>query len=106
MLCQNCHRNEATIHLYMSVNGQRQQVDLCQNCYQLLKQQQNNSGNGGGRMAQDPFGFGNLDDIFRAMQSGSHDQADYRQPNAQPGQPTQPTGNQGGNGNGLLSQLG
>lgn len=106
MLCQNCHRNEATIHLYMSVNGQRQQVDLCQNCYQLLKQQQNNSGNGGGRMAQDPFGFGNLDDIFRAMQSGSHDQADYRQPNAQPGQPTQPTGNQGGNGNGLLSQYG
>ena len=57
-------------------------------------------------MAQDPFGFGNLDDIFRAMQSGSHDQADYRQPNAQPGQPTQPTGNQGGNGNGLLSQYG
>ena len=69
MLCQNCHRNEATIHLYMSVNGQRQQVDLCQNCYQLLKQQQNDSGNGGGRMAQDPFGFGNLDDIFRAMQA-------------------------------------
>ncbi|MGY5339743.1 AAA family ATPase [Levilactobacillus spicheri] len=97
MLCQNCHRNPATIHLYMSINGQRQQVDLCQNCYQLLKQQQNNSGNGGGRMAQDPFGFGNLDDIFRAMQGGGNDanQADYRQA----------ASNQG-NGNGLLSQYG
>ncbi|MCW3779405.1 ATP-dependent Clp protease ATP-binding subunit [Levilactobacillus namurensis] len=105
MLCQNCHRNQATIHLYMSVNGQRQQVDLCQNCYQLLKQQQDNSGNGGGRMAQDPFGFGNLDDIFRAMQGGnSANQADYRQA-ANQGRPTQPAGNQG-SGNGLLSQYG
>ncbi|HJE87123.1 MAG TPA: ATP-dependent Clp protease ATP-binding subunit [Levilactobacillus hammesii] len=106
MLCQNCHRNEATIHLYMSVNGQRQQVDLCQNCYQLLKQQQSNdSGNGGGRMAQDPFGFNNLDDIFRAMQGGDNNQANFRQTSGQ-GRPTQPSGNQGGSGNGLLSQYG
>ncbi|WP_341779919.1 ATP-dependent Clp protease ATP-binding subunit [Levilactobacillus sp. HBUAS70063] len=106
MLCQNCHRNEATIHLYMSVNGQRQQVDLCQNCYQLLKQQQSNdSGNGGGRMAQDPFGFNNLDDIFRAMQGGDNSQANFRQASGQ-GRPTQPSGNQGGSGNGLLSQYG
>jgi len=105
MLCQNCHRNEATIHLYMSVNGQRQQVDLCQNCYQLLKQQQSNdSGNGGGRMAQDPFGFGNLDDIFRAMQGGQGSPNDYRQAAAQNNQPTQPAGNQGSGNNGLLNQ--
>ncbi|WP_125547516.1 ATP-dependent Clp protease ATP-binding subunit [Levilactobacillus lindianensis] len=108
MLCQNCHRNEATIHLYMSVNGQRQQVDLCQNCYQLLKQQQSNdSGNGGGRMAQDPFGFGNLDDIFRAMQggNGNGNPSDYRQASGQGSRPTQPSGNQG-SGNGLLNQYG
>ncbi|WP_057879074.1 ATP-dependent Clp protease ATP-binding subunit [Levilactobacillus paucivorans] len=108
MLCQNCHRNEATIHLYMSVNGQRQQVDLCQNCYQLLKQQQSNdSGNGGGRMAQDPFGFGNLDDIFRAMQggNGNGNPSDYRQASGQGNRPTQPSGNQG-SGNGLLNQYG
>lgn len=106
MLCQNCHRNEATIHLYMSVNGQRQQVDLCQNCYQLLKEQQNNSGNGGGRMAQDPFGFGNLDDIFRAMQGGTPNQSgDYRQAAGQ-GRPTQPAGNQGNGQGGLLNQYG
>lgn len=56
-------------------------------------------------MAQDPFGFGNLDDIFRAMQGGnSANQADYRQA-ANQGRPTQPTGNQG-SGNGLLSQYG
>lgn len=75
MLCQNCHQREATIHLYLNVNGERQQVDLCQNCYQLLKNQQlnnnSNPGNGGANMAQDPFGFGNLDDIFRAMQGGA-----------------------------------
>ena len=53
MLCQNCHEREATIHLFVNVNGQRQQVDLCQNCYQLLKNQQGNIENGGSQMAQD-----------------------------------------------------
>ncbi|KRK97224.1 ATP-binding protein [Secundilactobacillus odoratitofui DSM 19909 = JCM 15043] len=112
MLCQNCHEREATIHLYLNVNGTRQQVDLCQNCYQLLKNQQNNSnpGNGGAQMAQDPFGFGNLDDIFRAMQGGNPNanQQGYQQ--QQP--PTQPSGPRNGgrggnNGNGgLLAQYG
>ena len=37
MLCQNCNLNEATIHLYTSINGQQKQVDLCQNCYQIMK---------------------------------------------------------------------
>lgn len=37
MLCQNCHLNEATIHLYTNVNGQKRQTDLCQNCYQVMK---------------------------------------------------------------------
>lgn len=61
MLCQNCGKNEATIHLYATVNGQRKQLDYCQSCYQKLKNQTNNL------MAQDPFGFGNLDDLFRQM---------------------------------------
>jgi len=58
-------------------------------------------------MAQDPFGFGNLDDIFRAMQGGNNDanQSDYRQAANKQGRPTQPAGNQGSN-NGLLSQYG
>lgn len=64
MLCQNCGKNEASIHLYANVNGQRKQLDYCQSCYQKLKAQ---SGNPTNMMAQDPFGFGNLDDLFRQM---------------------------------------
>ena len=64
MLCQNCGKNEASIHLYANVNGQRKQLDYCQRCYQKLKSQ---SGNAAAAMAQDPFGFGNLDDLFRQM---------------------------------------
>ncbi|WP_312499315.1 AAA family ATPase [Enterococcus sp.] len=64
MLCQNCGKNEASIHLYANVNGQRKQLDYCQSCYQKLKSQ---SGNAAAAMAQDPFGFGNLDDLFRQM---------------------------------------
>ncbi|MGM0320468.1 ATP-dependent Clp protease ATP-binding subunit ClpE [Enterococcus sp. AZ067] len=64
MLCQNCGKNEASIHLYASVNGQRKQLDYCQSCYQKLKAQ---SGNAAASMAQDPFGFGNIDDLFRQM---------------------------------------
>ncbi|HEM6117027.1 TPA: AAA family ATPase [Streptococcus suis] len=37
MLCQNCQLNESTIHLYTNVNGKQKQVDLCQNCYQIMK---------------------------------------------------------------------
>ena len=43
MLCQNCKINESTIHLYTNVNGKKQQVDLCQNCYQIIKTDPNNS---------------------------------------------------------------
>lgn len=64
MLCQNCGKNEASIHLYASVNGQRKQLDYCQSCYQKLKAQ---SGNAAAAMAQDPFGFGNIDNLFRQM---------------------------------------
>lgn len=64
MLCQNCGKNEASIHLYANVNGQRKQLDYCQSCYQKLKAQ---FGNAAAAMAQDPFGFGNLDDLFRQM---------------------------------------
>ena len=47
MLCQNCHLNESTIHLYTNVNGQQKQIDLCQNCYQIMKTDQNNTILGG-----------------------------------------------------------
>lgn len=37
MLCHNCQLNESSIHLYTNVNGKQKQVDLCQNCYQIMK---------------------------------------------------------------------
>lgn len=98
MLCQNCHKNPATIHLYTNVNGQKQTINLCQNCYQLLSNKQRNTG-GAQDMAQDPFGFGGLDDIFRAMQGGNMN------PNPQQIPPTQPQG-PGGNGRGNGSRQG
>ncbi|KPD34412.1 Clp protease ClpX [Pediococcus acidilactici] len=60
-------------------------------------------------MAQDPFGFGNLDDIFRAMQGGN-----VSRPEDMYGQQVPPTqagrggGNNpnGGNGSSLLGQYG
>ncbi|WP_080981378.1 ATP-dependent Clp protease ATP-binding subunit [Lacticaseibacillus rhamnosus] len=105
MLCENCHKNPATIHLSTVVNGTRQEINLCQNCYQLLKKQA--GGNMNPTNASDPFGFGSLDDIFRAMNQGM-DQP--QQPNAQV-PPTQAGrgGNNGRNGNGgkgLLGQFG
>ena len=107
MLCENCHKNPATIHLSTVVNGTRQEINLCQNCYQLLKKQA--GGNMNPTNASDPFGFGSLDDIFRAMNQGM-DQP--QQPNAQV-PPTQAgrggNGNNGRNGNGgkgLLGQFG
>lgn len=43
-------------------------------------------------MAQDPFGFGGLDDIFRAMQGGVDPNNAYRQQQTPPTQPAGPNG--------------
>ncbi|HEM4703002.1 ATP-dependent Clp protease ATP-binding subunit [Streptococcus suis] len=43
MLCKNCNINDATIHLYTNLNGKQQQVDLCHNCYQIMKTDPNNA---------------------------------------------------------------
>ncbi|MDT2756826.1 AAA family ATPase [Enterococcus asini] len=107
MLCQNCGKNEATIHLYANVNGQRKQLDYCQSCYQQLKQ-----GGQAAMMSQDPFGFGSLDDLFRQISRQS--QQGQNPTNQTP--PTQFGGNNfnggqppqqgGGQGNGLLGEYG
>ena len=111
MLCQNCQQNPATIHLQVSLNGQRTQVDLCQNCYQQLKQTQNFL-NGGNGMANNnnnnnngQFGFGSLDEMLRAIQQ--QNQAQFSQ--AQQNQQQQAQRGRGGNNNGgdsLLAQFG
>lgn len=94
MICQNCQQNEATIHLYANVNGQRKQLDYCQSCYQKLKNQANNSPQ---NMGQDPFGFGSLDDLCSLSR-----QMQQRNPYEQQTPPTQ--FGDGGNGGQPLAE--
>ncbi|RMC24943.1 MULTISPECIES: ATP-dependent Clp protease ATP-binding subunit [unclassified Lactobacillus] len=41
MLCQNCQKRPASIHLFAKVNGQSREINLCGQCYQKLEQQGN-----------------------------------------------------------------
>lgn len=105
MNCQNCGKNEATIHLYTSVNGQKRQFDLCQNCYQKLKA---NQGSMNQNIYQDPFGFSNFDDLLsqfsrQMQQNPQNQQVPPTQNGFMGGQP--PRQGQSG-GNGLLNQFG
>lgn len=105
MNCQNCGKNEATIHLYTSVNGQKRQFDLCQNCYQKLRA---NQGSMNQSMYQDPFGFSNFDDLLsqfsrQMQQNPQNQQVPPTQSGFMGGQP--PRQRQNG-GNGLLEQFG
>ncbi|AYW50922.1 ATP-dependent Clp protease ATP-binding subunit [Tetragenococcus halophilus] len=107
MLCQNCGKNEATIHLYANVGGQRRQIDFCQNCYQKLKNQQENPMGGMQGMQQDPFGFGNLDDFFHQMSQMQGGNSYYSQtPPTQAGGGNNGNGGQSSNNSGLSGLLG
>ncbi|CKJ01186.1 ATP-dependent Clp protease, ATP-binding subunit [Streptococcus pneumoniae] len=91
MLCQNCKINDSTIHLYTNLNGKQKQIDLCQNCYKIIKTDPNNSLFKGmtdlNNRDFDPFGdfFNDLDN-FRPSS------------NTPPIPPTQSGGGYGGNG--------
>lgn len=69
MLCQNCNINEATIHLYTSLNGQKKQIDLCQNCYQIMKSggQEALFGAGNASNGNTDESFNPFNDIFSAL---------------------------------------
>ena len=88
MLCQNCKINDSTIHLYTNLNGQQKQIDLCQNCYKIIKTDPNNSLFKGmtdlNNRDFDPFG-----DFF-------HDLNNFKPSSNTP--PTQSGGGYGGNG--------
>lgn len=102
MLCQNCHLNESTIHLYTNVNGQQKQIDLCQNCYQIMKTDPNNTILGGLGNAQtsstqnQSTGMNPFDDFFNNLNN-------FHAFGGQDFQNTPPTqsggGNNGGNNN-------
>ncbi|CAM3173514.1 AAA domain-containing protein [Lactococcus hircilactis] len=110
MLCQNCKINEATIHLYTNVNGQKRQTDLCQNCYQIMKSGGQEAlfstgSNGGDGNPQEPFNPFN--DIFSALHGnempnqGPQTQSGRRFPGGQP--PRNPRGKQP---KGMLEEFG
>ncbi len=96
MLCQNCHQRQASIHLYTKINGQNKEIDLCQQCYQELRNQQGN------QMNNDNF-FGDFDDLFNALNGRSNGAS--RDNNQNPGGPTPGRGGNGG-GQSLLDQFG
>ncbi|HGJ1261338.1 TPA: AAA family ATPase [Streptococcus pneumoniae] len=91
MLCQNCKINDSTIHLYTNLNGKQKQIDLCQNCYKIIKTDPNNSLFKGmtdlNNRDFDPFG-----DFFNDLNN-------FRpSSNTPPIPPTQSGGSYGGNG--------
>ena len=90
MLCQNCKINDSTIHLYTNLNGQQKQIDLCQNCYKIIKTDSNNSLFKGitdlNNRDFDPFG-----DFFNDLNN-------FRPSSNNNVPPTQSGGGYGGNG--------
>ena len=100
MLCQNCKINESTIHLYTNVNGNKQQIDLCQNCYQIMKTDPNNSLFRGLAQANNQ-GIDPIDDFFNSL--GNFQQPQEPNPNIPP---TQSGGGYGSGGYGSNSNRG
>ncbi|NVH29008.1 AAA family ATPase [Lactobacillus delbrueckii subsp. bulgaricus] len=96
MFCQNCHQRQASIHLYTKINGQNKEIDLCQQCYQELRNQQGN------QMNNDNF-FGDFDELFNALNGRSN--GANRDNNQNPSGPTPGRGGNGG-GQSLLDQFG
>ena len=90
MLCQNCKINESTIHLYTNVNGHKQQVDLCQNCYQIMKTDPEHSLFGGLANVNN-HGTDPIDDFFNSL-------SNFQQPQEPTTPPTQSGGAYGGGG--------
>ncbi|COH69510.1 ATP-dependent Clp protease ATP-binding subunit [Streptococcus pneumoniae] len=91
MLCQNCKINDSTIHLYTNLNGKQKQIDLCQNCYKIIKTDPSNGLFKGmtdlNNRDFDPFG-----DFFNDLNN-------FRpSSNTPPIPPTQSGGGYGGNG--------
>ena len=98
MLCQNCQKRPASIHLFAKVNGQSREINLCGQCYQQLKQQGNIN------MNNDNNGFfGDFSDLFN-YNGNVGNPGDPRMSNGGPGNTN---GNNGaGGGRSLLDQYG
>lgn len=97
MNCEKCNQNQATIQLYMNINGKRVEMPLCASCYAEVRNQANYganefSGNGGS-----PF-----DDIFRQLSGVANQAGREQRSQSNPQVQTQSAGG----GNGLLDEFG
>ncbi|MBC1360656.1 AAA domain-containing protein [Listeria welshimeri] len=97
MKCEKCNQNQATIQLYMNINGKRVEMPLCASCYAEVRNQANYganefSGNGGS-----PF-----DDIFRQLSGAANQAGREQRSQSNPQVQTQSAGG----GNGLLDEFG
>lgn len=98
MNCEKCNQNQATIQLYMNINGKRVEMPLCASCYAEVRNQANFGANEFPGAGGSPF-----DDIFRQL-SGAANQAGRKQQSQRNPQVQTQTG--GGGGNGLLDEFG
>lgn len=98
MNCEKCNQNQATIQLYMNINGKRVEMPLCASCYAEVRNQANFGANEFPGAGGSPF-----DDIFRQLSGAAANQANREQRSqANPQVQTQTSGG----GNGLLDEFG
>ncbi|MGO2722731.1 MAG: AAA family ATPase [Lactobacillus sp.] len=99
MLCENCQKRPASIHLFAKINGESRELNLCQTCYSNLRAEQ-----GGTAMNQNNENlFGDFDEFFNSL-NGERRESRGAIPQGQPDR-----GNGGGAGGGnksLLAQFG
>ncbi|AMC00064.1 ATP-dependent Clp protease ATP-binding subunit [Aerococcus urinaehominis] len=100
MKCQRCGQREAAVHMYANVNGKRQSLNLCPDCYSEMTgsssnhfNQQNNQG----------FGLNDLDQIFRQLQQRQMPAGNNP---ANSKEPAKGRGGNGQDGQGILAQFG
>lgn len=86
MMCQQCHEKEATIQLYIQLNGQKDHLHLCHECYVKYKNKIPTS--------MSHFPFNGFDEIFKGFSSPNMDHFQHS---------TNQTQNQRG---GMLDQFG
>lgn len=89
MKCQQCGKNQATMNLWMQMNDQRIQMNMCHQCFSEIQ----------GKLSSGDLSFfnGNANDTFAK---------NFFQANGGKQARTQTVQTQGNHGNGLLDQLG
>lgn len=88
MLCENCQARKANVLLNVQINHNKQEMRLCQECYQQYKQ----------KIPSGFYGFSGFDELFQSFMPNSFesfDQAVQAQPKSG-----------GGKQNGFLDQFG